>query len=201
MLSKSATMLLGLITHQPLNAYEIVKALDYMNIKYWFNIGTSTVYATIKTLEKKQYITGEVQKDGNMPDKTVYSITEQGKNAFLETLRSSFLKFDYDTNIFSITAFFLDCLPEEEQKLYWKCAWLFYKNIFPVFKTRYRRMGKTGQSISCSQSPSYDGYCISRNQRNRAAFKIFKRKIVSEYYRKMGINAFLPFFNKPIEYS
>ena len=88
MLSKSATMLLGLITHQPLNAYEIVKTLDYMNIKYWFNIGTSTVYATIKTLEKKQYLVGEIQKDGNMPDK----------------------------NIFSITAFFLDCLPEKEQK-------------------------------------------------------------------------------------
>ena len=68
MLSKSATMLLGLITHQPLNAYEIVKTLDYMNIKYWFNIGTSTVYATIKTLEKKQYLVGEIQKDGNMPD-------------------------------------------------------------------------------------------------------------------------------------
>lgn len=116
MLSKSATMLLGLITHQPLNAYEIVKTLDYMNIKYWFNIGTSTVYATIKTLEKKQYIVGEIQKDGNMPDKTVYSITEQGKAVFLETLRTSFLKFDYDTNIFSITAFFLDSLPEEEQK-------------------------------------------------------------------------------------
>ena len=31
MLSKSATMLLGLITHQPLNAYEIVKALDYIH--------------------------------------------------------------------------------------------------------------------------------------------------------------------------
>ena len=61
MLSKSATMLLGLITHQPLNAYEIVKTLDYMNIKYWFNIGTSTVYATIKTLEKKQYLVGEIQ--------------------------------------------------------------------------------------------------------------------------------------------
>ena len=102
MLSKSATMLLGLITHQPLNAYEIVKTLDYMNIKYWFNIGTSTVYATIKTLEKKQYLVGEIQKDGNMPDKTVYSITEQGKAVFLETLRTSFLKFDYDTNIFSI---------------------------------------------------------------------------------------------------
>lgn len=116
MLSKPSTMLLGLISHQPLNAYEIVKTLDYMNIKYWFNIGTSTVYATIKTLEKKQYITGKVQKDGNMPDKTIYSITEQGMTALLDTLRDSFLKFDYDTNVFSITAFFLDCLPPEEQK-------------------------------------------------------------------------------------
>ncbi len=117
MLSKTATMLLGLIIQKPLNAYEIVKTLDYMNIKYWFNIGTSTVYATIKTLEKKQYITGEVQKDGNMPDKTIYSITENGTAVFLDTLRASFLKFDYDTNIFSITAFFLDCLPLAEQKI------------------------------------------------------------------------------------
>lgn len=117
MLSKPATMLLGLIHRQPLNAYEIVKTLDYMNIKYWFNIGTSTVYATIKTLEKKQYISGKVQKDGNMPDKTIYLITEQGRTVFLDTLRTSFLKFDYDTNIFSITAFFLDCLPLEEKKI------------------------------------------------------------------------------------
>ena len=117
MLSKPATMLLGLISHEPLNAYEIVKTLDYMNIKYWFNIGTSTVYATIKTLEKKQYITGKVQKDGNMPDKTIYSITEQGTAVLLDSLRTSFLKFDYDTNIFSITAFLLDCLPQEERKM------------------------------------------------------------------------------------
>ena len=51
-----------------------------------------------------------------MPDKTIYSITEQGTAVLLDTLRTSFLKFDYDTNIFSITAFFLDCLPLEEQK-------------------------------------------------------------------------------------
>lgn len=117
MLSKPATMLLGFISRQPLNAYEIVKTLDYMNIKYWLNIGTSTVYATLKTLEKKGYITGKTQKDGNMPDKTVYSITEQGMSALLETLRNSFLTFDYDTNVFSIAAFFLetfDCMERKE---------------------------------------------------------------------------------------
>ena len=135
MLSKPATLLLGLISQKPLNAYEIVKTLDYMNIKYWFNIGTSTVYATIKTLEKKQYITGKIQKDGNMPDKTVYSITERGSTVFLDTLRTSCLKFDYDTNSFSITAFFLDCLPQEEQRK-------FYKNIFLVYKNKIQKNGE-----------------------------------------------------------
>ena len=52
MLSKPATMLLGLIYEKPLNAYEIIKLLNYMNVKWWFNIAGSTVYSTLKTLEK-----------------------------------------------------------------------------------------------------------------------------------------------------
>lgn len=53
MLSKPATMLLGLIYEKPLNAYEIIKLLKYMNVKWWFNIADSTVYSTLKTLEKR----------------------------------------------------------------------------------------------------------------------------------------------------
>ena len=51
MLSKPATMLLGLIYEKPLNAYEITKLLGYMNVRWWFNIADSTVYTTIKNLE------------------------------------------------------------------------------------------------------------------------------------------------------
>ncbi|MCC0655188.1 PadR family transcriptional regulator [Clostridioides sp. ES-S-0123-01] len=116
MLSKPATMLLGLINEKPLNAYEIIKVLEYMNVKYWFNIADSTVYTTIKTLEKRGLILGTVKKDGNMPDKTVYTITEKGSIEFHDTLRNSILKFDYDTNIFSITAFFIEYLGKEERK-------------------------------------------------------------------------------------
>ena len=53
MLSKPATMLLGLIYEKPLNAYEIIKLLNYMNVK-WFNIADSTVYYNLKALEKKR---------------------------------------------------------------------------------------------------------------------------------------------------
>ncbi len=118
MLSKPATMLLGLIYEKPLNAYEIIKLLNYMNVKWWFNIADSTVYSTLKTLERKEFITGSTEKVGNMPDRTVYSLSEKGKNEFTDTLKASILQFNYDTNIFSIAAFFLDIFtPDEKQKL------------------------------------------------------------------------------------
>ena len=71
MLSKPATMLLGLLYEKPLNAYEIIKILSFMNVKWWFYIGDSTVYSTLKALEKKEYILGVAEKVGNMPDRNV----------------------------------------------------------------------------------------------------------------------------------
>ena len=53
MLSKPATMLLGLIYEKPHNAYEIIKHLNYMNVKWWFNIADTTVYYKLKNIEKK----------------------------------------------------------------------------------------------------------------------------------------------------
>ena len=117
MLSKSATMLLGLINQRPLNPYEITKQLQIMNVHRWYNIANSTVYATLKVLEKKEYIYGSIEKAGNMPDKTVYSLTDKGKQEFLKTLRQSILSFDYDTNIFSIAAFFIDALDDPQSLL------------------------------------------------------------------------------------
>lgn len=116
MLSKPATMLLGLIYEKPLNAYEIIKLLNYMNVKWWFNIADSTVYSTLKALEKKEYITGATEKVGNMPDRTVYSLSDKGKCVFQDTLRKSITQFNYDTNIFSIAAFFLNTFTFTEQQ-------------------------------------------------------------------------------------
>lgn len=115
MLSKSATMMLGLINKQPQNAYEIIKTLEFMNVKWWYNIADSTVYATLRTLDKKGLIVGVSEKNGNMPFRTVYSISDKGKEQLKDTLTKSILSFDYDTNVFSIAAFFLDYFESDEQ--------------------------------------------------------------------------------------
>ena len=116
MLSKPATLLLGIIYEKPLNAYEITKLLDYMNIKWWFNVADSTVYTTLKNLEKRTLIEGTIEKIGNMPDRTVYSLTAKGEYELKETIKKSILQFSYDTNIFTIAAFFIDILEAEEKK-------------------------------------------------------------------------------------
>lgn len=116
MLSKPATLLLGIIYEKPLNAYEITKLLGYMNIRWWFHVSDSTVYTTLKNLEKRGFIDGTVEKIGNMPDRTVYSLTQKGADELKETIRKSLLQFNYDTNIFTIAAFFMDILETEEKK-------------------------------------------------------------------------------------
>ena len=53
-----------------------------------------------------------------MPDRTVYSLTGKGAIELQDTLRASILQFNYDANIFSIAAFFLNIFsPDEQQEL------------------------------------------------------------------------------------
>ena len=116
MLSKPAMLLLGIIYEKPLNAYEITKLLAYMNIKWWFNVADSTVYTTLKNLEKRGLIKGTTERIGNMPDRTIYSLTEKGRDELKESIEESILQFNYDTNIFTIAAFNMDILETETQK-------------------------------------------------------------------------------------
>jgi DNA-binding PadR family transcriptional regulator len=80
MLSKSATMMLGLINRQSQNAYEIIKVLEGMNVRWWYDIADSTVYATLHTLDSKDLIVGVSEKNKNTPYRTVYSISDEVKN-------------------------------------------------------------------------------------------------------------------------
>lgn len=105
MQSKTAFVLLGLLKERALNPYEIVKILDQLNISQWSPISASSVYTTIRTLEKKGYIEGKKEKNSAMPEKTIYSVTSSGKSAFLKALKENMLE-----DITNITSFNLSTL-------------------------------------------------------------------------------------------
>jgi len=104
MLSKSSTLLLGIIAETPINPYEITKLMDYISVGNWLSLAPSSIYAAIKSLQDKGYITGKNIKEGNMPEKTVYTITEAGQKqlniaieGFLGNLEWDYAKFNIAT--------------------------------------------------------------------------------------------------------
>lgn len=80
-------MMLGLINQKPQNVYEIINNLKNMNVKWWYNITGSTVYVTPRTLDNKGVIVGVSEKNGNMPLRTVYSISAIKEHCHLSELK------------------------------------------------------------------------------------------------------------------
>lgn len=116
MLSRISVLILGIIEENPVNPYEINKFLELIRIKDWFPVAVSSVYSTIKTLNARGLITGEGLKEGNMPEKTIYSITTKGRTVLHEMIEELLSSKELDPQGFNIGTIFM-CHLEKERVL------------------------------------------------------------------------------------
>lgn len=56
------------------------KNIEYRNIPRWVKISEQSIYKKVLQLESKEYIISYKEKEGNMPDKAVYTITDKGND-------------------------------------------------------------------------------------------------------------------------
>ena len=75
-------IVLGMLKKEPMGAYDIQKLVEYRNISKWVKISTPSIYKKAIQLEEKGLIKGNVVKEGKMPEKAVYSLTEAGEKEF-----------------------------------------------------------------------------------------------------------------------
>lgn len=75
-------IVLGMLRDQALSAYDIQKLVEYRNISKWVKISTPSIYKKVIQLEEKGFIAGNTVKEGKMPEKAIYSLTETGKHEF-----------------------------------------------------------------------------------------------------------------------
>ena len=75
-------IVLGILKKQPLGAYDLQKLVEYRNISKWVKISTPSIYKKVIQLEEKGYIVSRIEKEGQMPEKAVYSLTEKGEQQF-----------------------------------------------------------------------------------------------------------------------
>ena len=78
--------ILGFLQKKPMSAYELTRFFEFKRVQKWVKIGSPTIYQNIKKLAAKSYLTGKTVKEGEMPEKVIYSITKSGREYFLELM-------------------------------------------------------------------------------------------------------------------
>ena len=79
-------IVLGMLKDDALSAYDIQKLVEYRNISKWVKISTPSIYKKVIQLEEKGYVRSSVVKEGKMPEKAVYTLTEAGEKEFVRLM-------------------------------------------------------------------------------------------------------------------
>ena len=75
-------IVLGMLKTSALSAYDIQKLVEYRNISKWVKISTPSIYKKVLQLEEKGLIKGTTIKEGKMPEKAIYTLTDTGEKEF-----------------------------------------------------------------------------------------------------------------------
>lgn len=109
-------IVLGMLKKQALSAYDIQKLVEYRNISKWVRISTPSIYKKVIQLEEKGLLQSAAVREGNMPEKAVYSLTTSGEQAFerlMEELSAQPVRMFLDFNAVVVN---LDSVPMEMQR-------------------------------------------------------------------------------------
>ena len=84
--SAANLIILGLLMEKPMSAYEMAHIIDSQVIGRLIKISSPTVYKNIKSLYNKGCLTAETIRQGEQPEKKIYSVAEKGKDHFLQLM-------------------------------------------------------------------------------------------------------------------
>ena len=147
MLSKTSIVIMGILTQGEKNAYDMLKVIDRMNMKYWLPIGATTLYETCIRLEKKGYIADTGESD----NKAVYRITEKGTAELKKTICELYERVDYDSVWFCLAVLFSDILSKKELTA--------EKKKRQAILDEYEAGTKANRDMLIKENVPYEGIC------------------------------------------
>ena len=83
-LTPLAMAVLELLMEQPMHPYEMAQVLRTRNIEARANVKPGSLYHAVERLETHGHIeVVDTQREGRRPERTVYGVTEAGRDAFV----------------------------------------------------------------------------------------------------------------------
>jgi DNA-binding PadR family transcriptional regulator len=111
-------VILGLLRDNPLYGYEIKQIIeDHMGD--WTNIAFGSIYFALGKLTEERFIEKVgAEQEGRRPSRTVYRITETGREEFMRLLRETWREGERQYFTFDVGLAFGEALPVEEMISY-----------------------------------------------------------------------------------
>ncbi|MBN1522853.1 MAG: PadR family transcriptional regulator [Spirochaetales bacterium] len=110
--------LLGFLINQPLSAYDLAKYIQKYELGDLVKLSTPAVYKNLKNLVKKKFLDVRGIKQGENPEKRIYTVNAQGREYFytlLESYTGDKIKYQFDFNSIIVN---LDKLPKPRRQKY-----------------------------------------------------------------------------------
>lgn len=108
---------LGIAYERETHGYEIVATAKLWGVERWASIGLGSIYHALRALERDgSLIRRETTREGNRPEKTVYAITETGRETFRTLLRSALRDAASPRASIDLALAFAANLPPEERE-------------------------------------------------------------------------------------
>jgi DNA-binding PadR family transcriptional regulator len=107
---------LGVLNEQDTHGYEIKEIARAWNLDKWADIGYGSIYHALGALEDEELIQEvRVEQEGGRPPRSVYRITDRGRQAFLQLLRET-SRYGYQRkHPINLALTFIAHLPPEER--------------------------------------------------------------------------------------
>ena len=110
-----ALAVMALLHEQPLHPYEIACTMRRRHLEESIKLNYGVLYHTVETLRQLGLITPvETEREGRRPERTVYALTDAGRERFLGSLRDLIRRPAREYRRFEAGLCFLWHLPAEE---------------------------------------------------------------------------------------
>ncbi len=70
---------LGLLAERDMHGYDLDREMELSGLRRWMPVSKVAVYKALARLEKSGCLDSRADRAGNMPERVVYSLTEQGR--------------------------------------------------------------------------------------------------------------------------
>jgi len=114
-LTPLALVVLGLLRERPMHPYEMQQTIRDEHTDQVIKLRAGSLYHTVERLQTLELITAvETARAGRRPERTVYAITEEGRDEFTANLRQIISRPDREYPIFGAAMELLDSLEPAE---------------------------------------------------------------------------------------